>query len=208
MLILTAVAIIMLVFSRQDLESVFRVIDQLGPISFFAAFAILPAIGLPITPFLLLAGAGFGIWWSLLGTGISIAINLILCYWLSQGVLRQAMTRLLRHWHHKPLPHITPENAVEFTILMKLAPGIPTFLKNYILGLAGVPFWTYFSISWIFTMLFASGVIILGDSIKDGQPIQAVIGAALLILVVLALRYVRRRWQRREGDTDESATNH
>jgi hypothetical protein len=65
------------------------------------------------------------------------------------------------------LPAESPERPIRYTVFVKFAPGLPAFLKNYILVLSKIPFWLYFGASFIFS--FAYYLIL---SIKPGLKTQ------------------------------------
>ena len=171
--------------------------EEAGPVPFFAALAVLPAFGVPTTPFYVLAGAMFGVAGGLAGSAASLALNLLLCYWIGQrSGLRHWLKRRLRRWS-RDLPELEGRRAIRFALLVKFVPGAPTFLKNYLLILAGVPFRVYFGLSFVVTMAWAAGFIVLGESMLDrdfGQASWAAGGLAALALAVwLGARYWRGR---------------
>lgn len=156
-----------------------------GPVSFFLAMAVLPAIGVPITPFFVVAGATFGSLGGMLGSALAIAANLLLCFGLSRSALRPWLDRQLRRtpWD---LPDLegAPERALRFTVLMKLAPGVPVFVKHYAIALAGVPFRVYFGVLVPISLLYAGSFVVLGESLLSGDLGMGI--AALAVLLVLA----------------------
>lgn len=168
--------------------------SEAGPVPFFISLAVLPAIGFPTTPFFVLAGALYGVWTALIGCAIAIAANQALCYWISRSGLRPWVERAMKRTRYR-VPDFAGSRAgaMRFTLLLRIAPGLPTFLKNYVLGLAGVPFWIYFWVSFLFTGLYAVSFIVLGESIFDRDYGTA--GAAVGVLAVLggAVAYYRRR---------------
>lgn len=131
------------VWFSTDRQAVAEWREEAGPIPFFIALSILPALGFPTTPFFILAGALYGVWIGLLGSGLAIGVSLVLCYWISHSKLRPWMVKRLAKTKYR-IPEFSEagSGAVRFALLLRFAPGIPTFLKNYILGLAGVPFRT------------------------------------------------------------------
>jgi uncharacterized membrane protein YdjX (TVP38/TMEM64 family) len=181
--IFTLVVIAAVVWLTTDRNFVAEWREEAGPIPFFIALSILPALGFPTTPFFILAGAMYGVWIGLLGSGIAIAANLVLCYWISHSKLRPWMVKRLARTRYR-IPEFSEagKRGTRFALLVRFAPGIPTFLKNYILGLAGVPFRTYFVLSFIFNGLYAATLIVLGESVFDRD-----FGTAGTIVVVLVL---------------------
>ena len=103
--------------------------QQAGFGVFFTGLALLPLIGVPITPLLVLAGATFELIPALLGCALSIAINLALSYGLARYGLRKPLTRLLAHRRYH-LPRFEKRNAIRSMIVIRLLPGVPMFLKT------------------------------------------------------------------------------
>ena len=67
--------------------------EEAGPVAFFGAMAVLPAIGIPVTPLFVLAGATFGVGPGLLGSGVALGLNLALCYAIARSALRPGSSR-------------------------------------------------------------------------------------------------------------------
>ena len=82
--------------------------EEAGPVTFFGAMAVLPAIGMPITPFLVLAGATFGVGPGLLGSALALGVNLTLCYAIARSALRPWLESLLRRFEYE-LPDSSSE---------------------------------------------------------------------------------------------------
>lgn len=167
--------------------------EQAGPLPFFLALALLPAVGLPTTPFFLLAGAAFGPVTALIGCALAIALNLTLCYALAQSVMREWLERLLERYN-KSIPEFSNKQAVSFILAVKFTPGVPTFIKNYLTALAGVPFALYLPLCWLITFAYAAGFVLLGDSFLDGDWVQAA-GAIALLLICAASFLAWKRYK-------------
>lgn len=196
------VLVVVAFFAREiPVQELVQAIHGLGPVPFFVGMAVLPVIGFPVTPFYLLAGATFGIWTSLFGTALSQALNLVLAYWLARRYLRGIIERLVEKAGYK-IPQVAPKHFVNFTILVKVTPGPPNFLKSFILGLARIPFGIFFIVSWPTTMGFAVGVIIFGDSLMEGDVVQAILGFALMILFLIGIKFAAGYYSKRRGLVD------
>lgn len=172
--------------------------SESGPVPFFIALALLPAIGFPTTPFFVLAGALYGVWTALIGCALAIAANQALCYWISHSALRPWIERAMARTRYR-IPDFAgaPAGAMRFTILLRIAPGLPTFLKNYVLGLAGVPFWIYFWVSFLFTGLYAVSFVVLGESIFDRDYDTAGVAIGVLVVLGLAVAWYRLRHKKK-----------
>jgi uncharacterized membrane protein YdjX (TVP38/TMEM64 family) len=182
------------IWNAWDTEAFVEWKAEAGPVPFFAALAVLPAFGVPTTPFYLLAGATFGVKAGLAGSAASLAANLALCYWIARSGLRVWIERLLARTRYD-LPAVSgKKQAVKFTLLVKLAPGVPTFVKHYALVLGGVPFGIYFGLSFGITSLYAATFVVLGESALERSPTRALAALAALALLGAAVWWIRRRW--------------
>lgn len=168
----------------------------LGAGWFFAAFAVLPAVGFPVSPFAFGAGSLFG---PVLGlpavlglAGVCMAISMTISYGLSRFILRPWVERLLGF-----LGYVTPVapagKQAMFVLLVRLAPGLPYVCQSFVLGLAGVPFRTYLLVSWVAATAGVSLMIVFGDALMKGKGKVALFALAGVVLVVVAVRYLRGR---------------
>ena len=171
------------------------------PLPFFVALAVLPALGVPLTPFFVIAGATFGIRLGLIGTLLALAFNLTLCYWIARSSVRPRLEALFRRFDYQ-LPDFGRDDrsALRFTLLVKLAPGVPGFVKNYGLGAAGVPFPLYLGLSMLITGAYATAFVVLGESIFDHDLRQATIAVVAIAALALGLWWWARRPVRRPAD--------
>lgn len=164
-----------------------------APLPFFAAMAVLPMLGLPITPFFVLAGATFGTRLGLLGSALALGLNLAVSYWLAHTAIRPWLEALLRRLGYElPDYEKNKKGSVRFTLSVKLAPGIPAFVKNYGLGASGVPFTLYFGVSMLTTGLYAAVLILLGESLFEHDLNRVVVAGAVIVVAALGLW----RWRR------------
>lgn len=150
----------------------------------------------------MLAGATFSVSVGLLGSSAALALNLGLSFWLARSSLRPAFERILRRTRFS-LPELdeVPKRAFRFPLLMKLTPGVPASVKHFVIAHAGVPFATYFLVSFAVTGLYAASFIVLGESLSEHDVVKAgVAGAALVVLGIAVFWWQRRR----DGDTESS----
>jgi uncharacterized membrane protein YdjX (TVP38/TMEM64 family) len=202
--VLTAIGIAFVVYlawAIWDYEAVMRWIERARPLPFFIAMAVLPAIGLPFTPLYLLAGATFDLRLAILGTALALAANLTFCYFVGSSGLRPRLVSLFTRFGYE-LPDFDVEtsgasarSSFRFAALVKLAPALPGFVKNYGLGAARVPFAIYFAVGMAVSGVYAVVLIVFGDSLLSHDLGQGTI--ALLIVAALALGL--RWWSRRQG---------
>jgi len=172
-------------------------ISELGPLPFFGSMVVLPAFGAPITPWYLLAGPAFGLEVAIPGCLIAITGNIAFTYVLARWILRPFAVRMVERAGHK-VPEIRPEDRWLVTTLVRITPGPPFFMQSYLLGLAGVPFAIYMTVSVPVAALLGVPVVIFGESILEGEVAKIILGVILVVVAIVAVRLVRRILQRKE----------
>jgi uncharacterized membrane protein YdjX (TVP38/TMEM64 family) len=177
------------------LEDVLNMFKRAGPIPFFAALIVLPLAGMPTTPFYLLAGPAFGPGIGLFGTAIALAVQQVIGYWLARRWLHGWMERILARTRFQ-VPEVKPENHVRFTLVVRLAPGVPTWTKNYLGGLARTPFLVFFWISWPIALVYAAGFIILGDAAFSRDWRELTLAVMLVAVLIVLRKFLRSRARR------------
>ncbi|MFZ9747202.1 MAG: TVP38/TMEM64 family protein [Opitutaceae bacterium] len=185
--------------ARQAWATAFAAFGAAGPAAFFGAMAVLPLFGFPISPFSLAAGPLFG---ASLGTPvvlacgiIAIGVNLTLAYGLARRALRPLLARLVARLGYR-LPAASGEDATSLIILVRVTPGPPFFVQNYLLGLAEVPFGRYLGWSMLIQGAFGTAVMLFGDALAQGRGRVAFLALGLLAGLVIATRLVRRHLSR------------
>lgn len=178
-----------------DREAVQAWKAQAGPVPFFAAMAILPAIGVPMTPFFIAAGATFGVPIGLVGSLVALAVNLVGSYAIAHSGLRPHVERLVRRLGYE-LPRIdTRKDALRSALVVKLAPGLPTFAKSYLVAVANVPFVIYFVVSMLISGVYGAALVVLGESVfeHDLRRIWPLAVPAVIVLAGVGIFKRRRR---------------
>jgi uncharacterized membrane protein YdjX (TVP38/TMEM64 family) len=188
------ICLAVVVWSVWDHQAFMKWLERARPIPFFSLLAVLPAFGLPIGPLFVLAGASFGVRIGIIGSLLALAANLAACYWLARR-LRPWFDSFLRRFKVR-LPEVAQRtrSPARFVLTVKLAPGVPAFVKNYALGLTGAPFGIYFGLGMLITGVYAILLVVLGESLLRHQLTRAI--AAGVVVVGLGLFVwlgVRRR---------------
>lgn len=163
------------------------------PVALFAAIAILPGLGFPASPLLILAGA---VWGSDLGSCLlaiaATALNMAWTYAAAAGPARKVVARILgTRWDKwRDMDH---RNLLKLTLLLRITPGLPLVLQNYTLGLLAVPFVPYLLISIPINGLFVTGFVLTGGAIFEGSLAAAIVGLSILIAAALTIKIIRGR---------------
>lgn len=202
-LAVTAVLLLRGADPRVWLQEFLAAVRGFGPVAFFAAMAVLPSLGCPITVFTLTAGPVFGTTLGLplvltLAAG-AIATNLALSYWLSRYAFRPWIEWLFLRLGYK-LPQVSPETELPLTVLVRVTPGPPFVLQSYLLGLAGVAFRIYMIVSWPISTAYAIAFILFGDSLAQGKGKLALLAVSLFIALTVGVQFLRRHYARKRAE--------
>jgi uncharacterized membrane protein YdjX (TVP38/TMEM64 family) len=187
---------------RLSIDAGITVLRDAGPLVFFCAMALLPAIGFPIFIFNVTAGTAFaermGLPAVLLAAGAAILVNLSLTYWLARYTLRPWLLEMIGRTRYK-IPVVAAADHGEITLLLRITPGPPFFLQSYLLGLAEVSFFTYLWISWTVSMIYSVAFIVFGDAILHGKARLAFLGLSVLVAAGLIVHLLRRHYGKKRA---------
>jgi len=171
------------------------------PVVLFAALVLLPGFGFPSSALLLLAGATWGSNWTSCALAIgATALNISWTYLVAAGPASSLVARLLgARWDRwRSLGHT---DRIRLAILLRVTPGVPLFVQNYVLGLLAVPFLPYILISVPINAVFVIGFVLTGGAIFEGRAGLALTGTAVLVAAILVLRLLRSRFKPTRPDT-------
>jgi len=172
-----------------------------GPWVFFIAMALLPAIGAPLMAFSLTAGRAFGaqmgMGWVVAAASAAILVNILLTYWLARWVFRPWITRLVIRFGYT-LPQLDKADLTDLVIIVRVTPGPPFFVQNYLLGLADAPFVRYVTISCVVIWAYAAAAIVFGDALLSGRSRNAIMAVGLFAALVAATHLARHHFGKRK----------
>jgi uncharacterized membrane protein YdjX (TVP38/TMEM64 family) len=185
---------------RALLESALTLIRDAGPVAFFTAMAILPAFGAPVSFFSLTAGSVFG---ASLGmpmvvvlANISILVNMALSYFLASRAFRPLLEALVKKLGYQ-LPKVESDDTTDIIVLLRVTPGLPFPVQNYLLGLARVPFAKYMIISGVISGSLTTAFILFGDALLHGKGKMALVSVLLLLALTVATHMARKHYGRK-----------
>lgn len=168
-----------------------------GPLAFFTGMAVLPAVGVPLSAFSLTAGPVFG---EQLGMGLvityatlSITINMALTYLLARRALRPLLEYLFVRLGYR-LPQVGTGDETDLIILLRVTPGVPFPVQNYLLGLSGVAPIRYLVISVLITGPLNVVFILFGDALLQGKGKLALISLGLILALMAVTQLIRKHY--------------
>jgi uncharacterized membrane protein YdjX (TVP38/TMEM64 family) len=172
-------------------------IRSAGPATFFGAMVLLPAVGAPLSFFSLTAGSVFG---PQLGMPLvillslaAITVNMVLSYLLASRAFRPPLEYLVKRLGYR-LPQVDSGDVTDLIVLLRVTPGVPFPVQNYLLGLAGVPFVRYLLVSCLIQLPINGAVIFFGDALLHGKGKIAFVSLLLLVALTTAAHLVRKHY--------------
>lgn len=162
------------------------------PWLFCLCFAVLPALGFPLSVFYLTASTVLGgAPQAVAAAWVCVALNLSLAFLLGRGIFHPILARLLERLGYR-IPQFTNGGDWMVILAIRLSPA-PYFMQSYLLSLGGVPYSRYMLLSWPVQGLVCIGMILVGRSLFQGGFGYALLGMGLIFLAGVGMRYLRRR---------------
>ena len=181
--------------SLANVRDLARSVAGMGPLIFFGCMATLPLVWVPVSPFLLLAPA-FGTGTAIAGSLLALTANMTLAWLVSGKWFRPFFERLVGRFGYS-VPRVSGRSMLGFALLLRLTPGVPFPLQNYLLGLAGMPFGKYMMASVPTNGLACVSVILFGEALMKGSGGLAMLALVVFVAVALLLRAARQRLRAR-----------
>jgi len=182
-----------------DREAIVAFAENLSLPWFLAAFLLLPLIGFPITPLLVVTGIRFGFAGGMaVATGVMFFHNIV-AFRLTHGWFRERLrNRLARSGY--AIPAIDPKHQAWFTAVFASIHGPPYAAKLYLLALTDIPFRIYL---WVGASIYAFFCVIpvgAGSAVDTLKPwvIYALVGMSIAMLAAGFL--IKRRWKPQNAD--------
>jgi uncharacterized membrane protein YdjX (TVP38/TMEM64 family) len=98
------------------------------------------------------------------------------------------------------IPALPRGDHLRMILILRLTPGMPLFLQNYVLGFLHAPFWLYLPLSIVCTGIMASGIVLSGAGLADGRMLPMLVGISFIVLAVV-LTHLLRRWLAKRRQT-------
>lgn len=183
-------------------DAVLARVSAAGPVVFFGAMALLPGVGFPMAAFALAAGPLFAERMGFVPVALcgiaAITFNLTVTYWLARRWLRPWLTRLLGHYGYG-LPKVESGDITDLIVLLRVTPGVPFFVQNYLLGLAEAPFGRYLVIScgiqWSFNVAF----MFFGEALNQGRGKTVLLAIMALAALTVGTQLLRKHYGKRKA---------
>ena len=140
-------------------HSMLQGLQEIHPILFILALCFFPLGPIPVSPLWILAGLRFGPTAAILISFFCLLVNFAIAYMLSAVLMRGLIKKIILK-HVKKMPNIQRSQQLSFTTIVRLVPGTPLAIQNYLLGFLRIKPLIYFMVSVPIQMLYAVGFII------------------------------------------------
>ena len=205
-LVITAVGVFWIVLLCLGLkpQELHRKIAALDAMLVFLLMILLPIFGFSIGIIYVVAGAKFGSGLGLVLVSVSTAIHLAGSYWIARSFLRNRLEAILnrRNYH---LPNLPETEQAPAAFLTALVPGLPYAARNYLLGLAGIPFRTCLIVCLPVYVIRSSVAILFGELSGTLTYTQAAfLGTFFCLKVAISAYLIKRlrdKWLTKESTT-------
>ncbi len=202
---LLAIAIVAGLCEEVDWHALRQSLETMDRVPLLTLVAVLPIIGFSIALIYLVVGAVFGGWMGLIVIAGATAVHLLGSHWIARSFLRAPVQRFLKQRKYR-MPELPEGEKWAVVLMTALVPGLPYFVRNYLLALSDIPLRTYFWICWPVFVIRSAVVIFLGDFSGDisGRRV-AVLGTVLAVKVVICAYLIHRLRARRKAKAGVSA---
>jgi uncharacterized membrane protein YdjX (TVP38/TMEM64 family) len=162
------------------------------PGALFWALVFLPALPIPTSALLFTAGI---VWRDRPAMAVSLcllamALNLSWTYWLAAGPARGIAEKLLTAGSIR-IPDLPRKDHLKLILIMRLTPGLPFFVQNYVLGFLRPPFLLYLGVSMLCSGVIGTGVVLSGAGLGGGNLQWAILGISLIVVGGIVTHFVR-----------------
>lgn len=160
----------------------------------FAGLVVLPGLPVPTSALLILAGT---VWRDrpVAACGIclaALALNMSWTYWVAARPGRGLVEKMLAAGTVK-IPVLPKDNHLRAILLLRLTPGVPLFLQNYLLGFLHVPFGLYLPVSLACSGVIGCGVVLSAAGVAGGNLTPVISGVALIVVGFVVVQMIRQR---------------
>lgn len=180
---------------RGLIDQTLAMMREAGPLVFFGGMAVLPAVGMPLSPFTLSAGSIFGPTLGmplvLVFTWLALAVNVLITYVLARWIARPWLEKLVLRFGYR-WPQVPADEYWDVAILLRVTPGPPFFLQSAILGLAQVPLRVYMIVSVIVSGLYGTAFVMFGEALLAGKGRMVMLGIGGIAALSVGTHLLRR----------------
>ena len=162
------------------------------PAALFWALVFLPALPVPMSALLFTAGVVWG-HRPMMACSLcllAMALNLSWTYWLAARPARGIVEKLLASSSIR-IPDLPRGDHLKLILILRLTPGFPFFVQNYVLGFMRAPFLLYLPVSLLCSGVIGTGVVLSGVGLGGGKLRWAILGISLIVVGGILTHFIR-----------------
>ena len=168
-------------------------LDGVPLICYSLVIFVLPIFFLPITPVFILASARPEPYAAILAyCWLGVTLNIVASYFISRkfGIfLRRKLSE-----RGINIPEIPSYEQYELTFLMRMIPGNPLAVQNYVLGAANIPFNKYVLVSLPIQYVQIAAYVYFGEGVFEGGLSKLMLGTSILLVIAVIARMLDKRY--------------
>lgn len=164
------------------------------PFILLVALAVLP--GLPVPSSALLVATGI-VWrehpvLACTAAVTAMTANMLWTYAFAAGPGHRWCSALLARTG-TTLPDLPRNDHLRLILVLRLTPGMPFFIQNYLLGLLRPPLRIYLPVSLACNAPVVCGLVLSGAGLAAGSLMPLLAGLSLVVLAVVLTQILRRK---------------
>lgn len=132
------------------------------------AVALLPLVFFPTSLLWIAIGALHGVSTGFVILTFAASLNFFLAYLIGNRFLRRWVEVLLRKYELE-IPSFDEKGQWEFTIAVRLMPGLPQIVQSYFLAISNVRLYIYMIGSLLTQLGYAAAFLLMGTAIFKGE---------------------------------------
>ncbi|MFN2357513.1 MAG: hypothetical protein ABR534_07220 [Desulfotignum sp.] len=156
--------------------------SSVHPAMVLLPYLVLPLVGFPVTPFLVLLGLRFGSAWGIVLMLAIMPIHLIISFWFTRKVAGPWIRKLAKKVGVS-IPELPENRRLGFAFLFMVIPGLGYSIKNLLLPLSGIRFFPYLMCGWLIQGIMGVPFVIMGKALIQWDiKLLAVVGIIVLVI--------------------------
>jgi uncharacterized membrane protein YdjX (TVP38/TMEM64 family) len=190
---------------RDDFNALYARAPVIVSAGYFTLFALLSALSLPgSAALMLISGSTMGLFYGTLLSTFASAFGALLAMWATRAMFRDVAQKRFQS-QLDTFENGVARDGLFYLFALRVAPIIPYFILNWIVGLTKMRAWPFFWVSFLGmipgTALYVNAGRELGQlqSFSDLFSMSVFVSLIAIAIVPLALRYAYARWSDRNA---------
>lgn len=156
----------------------------------FLAIAILPALGVPNCPLMIIGGGAAAVVHGTFAAAavavLAVIANILWSYWVAAYPLRAFLwERIERTAQTRWLARMDSVDVARATFILHVTPGVPLFIQNYFPGLHRLNYWKYLLIAVPVQSLYTALIVLTSGEILKVASAPMLVAAVVAVAAIL-----------------------